>query len=79
MDEIGGMMLEWTPGLGDVVMENLADAKVFEANGSKTDYASGRFPGLSRSIAEANTDHGWVHQLNSAMEFSSDTQDCRQS
>ena len=60
VDEMGEMMLVWTPGLGDVVMENLADAKGFEANGSKTDYASGRLPGLSRGIAEANTNHGFT-------------------
>ena len=48
--EMGEIMLEWTPGLGEVVMENLADAKVFEANGSKTAYASGRLPGLSRAL-----------------------------
>lgn len=39
------------PWAGDIVMENLADAKVFEANGSKTDYASGSCLGLSRGIA----------------------------
>lgn len=57
MGEMGEMKPGWTPGLGDVVMENLADAKVFEANGS-FNYVSGRLPGLSRGIAQAKTDRG---------------------
>lgn len=60
MGEMGEMKPGWTPGLGDVVMENLTDAKVFEANGSKTDYASGRLQGLSRGIAQAKTDCGFT-------------------
>ena len=60
LGEMGEMKPGWIPGLGDVVMENLADAKVCEANGSKTDYASGRLPGLSRGIAQAKTDRGFT-------------------